>query len=215
MGQKINPLGFRVGITEPHRATWFARGRAYGALVASDEKIRRFLKNRFRSAALDKIELERKADRITVTLHSGRPGVVIGKRGAEIDATTRALEGLSGLKVKINIIEVRKPDLSAQLVAENIAEQLERRGAFRRAIKRGAENVMREGALGVKLKISGRLGGAEIARTEEERQGSVPLSSLSVKVDYGYALARTTYGIIGVRAWINHGRYSDLQQKGG
>ena len=214
MGQKIHPFGFRVGITELHRTNWFASPKEYGDLVANDYKIRRFLKTRFRSAAIERIHIERKADRITVTLHSGRPGVVIGKRGAEIDATTKYLEDLTGLKVKVNIVEVRKPDLSAQLVAENVAEQLERRGSFRRAIKRAAENVMREGALGCKVRISGRLGGHEIARSEEERAGSVPLSTLSVKVDYGYAIARTTYGVIGVRVWINHGRYSDLQNEG-
>ena len=213
MGQKINPLGFRVGVTEPYRTTWFARGASYGDLVASDFKVREFLKRRFKSAAIEKIHVERKNDKVTVTLYSGRPGVVIGKRGAEIDATTARLEQMTGTQVKINIVEVRKPDLSAQLVAENVADQLERRGSFRRAIKRGAENVMREGALGVKLKISGRLGGHEIARSEDERQGSVPLSSLNVKIDYGYAIARTTYGVIGVRVWINHGRYRDQQKE--
>lgn len=214
MGQKINPLGFRIGITEKHRSNWIARGREYGQLVANDHKVRTFLKKRFRSAAIEQIAIERKADRITVTLHSGRPGVVIGRKGAEIDLTTKSIEDMTGLKVKVNIVEVRKPDLSAQLVAENIAEQLERRGSFRRAIKRAGENVMREGALGVKIKISGRLGGNEIARSEEERVGSVPLSSLQVKVDYGYAVGRTTYGVIGVRVWINHGRYSDLNREG-
>jgi len=213
MGQKINPLGFRIGITELHRTNWIARGREYGKLVANDYKLRHFIKTRFRSAAIERIHIERKADRITVTLHSGRPGVVIGKRGAEIDATTQWLEHMTGKKVKVNIVEVRKPDLSAQLVAENVADQLERRGSFRRAIKRAGENVMREGALGCKVKISGRLGGHEIARSEEERAGSVPLSSLDVKVDYGYAMARTTYGVIGVRVWINHGRYADLLQE--
>mgnify|MGYP001082655515 CR=1 FL=1 len=212
MGQKINPLGFRVGITEPHRSNWFASPQQYGEVVANDYKIRRFLKRRFRSAAIEKIHIERKAERCTVTLHSGRPGVVIGKRGVEIDAATREIEHITGLQVKVNIIEVRKPDLSAQLVAENVAEQLERRAAFRRAAKRSAENVMREGALGIKLSLAGRLGGAEIARSETTFEGSVPLSSLNMKIDYGYAVARTTYGVIGVRAWINHGRYSDQKE---
>lgn len=207
MGQKIHPLGFRIGITEEHRSNWFGRGPQYAQLVANDYRVRSYLKGRFRAAAIERIHVERKADRVTITLHSGRPGVVIGKRGAEIDATTKDLERITGNKVKVNIVEVRKPDLSAQLVAENVAEQLERRGSFRRAVKRAAENVMREGALGCKIKISGRLGGHEIARSEEEKQGSVPLSSLAVKIDYGYAVARTTYGVIGVRVWINHGRY--------
>lgn len=212
MGQKINPLGYRIGVTEPHRATWYAPAKDYGELVANDYRIRRFLKNRFRSAAIEKIHIERKSDRCTVTLHSGRPGVVIGKRGVEIDAATHRIEQITGQQVKVNIIEVRKPDLSAQLVAENIADQLERRIAFRRASKRSAENVMREGALGVKITMGGRLGGAEIARSETTFEGSVPLSSLNMKIDYGYAVARTTYGVIGVRTWINHGRYADQKE---
>lgn len=213
MGHKIHPLGFRIGITEPHRAVWFARGESYGDLVAEDHKIRSYLKSRFRSAAIEKIHIERKADRLTVTLHSGRPGVVIGKRGAEIDFVTKTLEQMTGAKIKINIIEIRKPDLSAQLVAENVAEQLERRGSFRRAMKRGVENVMREGAKGCAVRISGRLGGNEIARSEKETRGSIPLQQLCTHIDYGYAIAYTTYGVIGVRTWINHGRYSQAQQE--
>jgi len=212
MGQKINPLGYRIGITEPHRSNWFARGEEYGELVAADYQIRKYIKDRFRSAAIEKIHIERKADRLTVTLYSGRPGVVIGKRGVEIEGVTRKIEGMTKAKVKINIIEIRKPDLSGQLVAEHIAEQLERRGSFRLAVKRAVENVMREGALGVKARISGRLGGSEIARSEEQMEGSVPLSSLNVRIDYGYAIARTTYGCIGVRVWINRGRYNDQEE---
>ena len=213
MGQKINPLGFRIGITEPHRSTWFARGAAYGVNVANDHKIRSFLRLRFRAAAIEKIHVERKVDRITVTLHSGRPGVIIGKRGAEIDNVTQYLEKITDQKVKVNIVEVRKPDLSAQLVAQNVAEQLERRGSFRRAMKRGVENTMREGAKGCIIRVSGRLGGAEIARSEKEAEGSVPMNQLHTKIDYGYATAMTTYGIIGVRTWINHGRYRDLKKE--
>ncbi len=213
MGHKINPLGFRIGITEPHRSTWYARGKKYADLIVQDHKIREYLKTRFKSAAIEKIEIERKAERVTIALHAGRPGVIIGKRGAEIDGLTKTLEGITGTNVKVNIQEVRKPDLSAQLVAENVAEQLERRGSFRRAMKRAVENAMREGAKGCNVKISGRLGGAEIARVEHDHQGSVPLNSLHTKIDYGYAIAKTTYGVIGVRVWINHGRYSDIKQK--
>ena len=215
MGQKINPLGFRIGVTEPHRSTWFARGASYGDCVANDHKIRKFLNNRFKAAAIEKIHIERKVERITVTLFSGRPGVIIGKRGAEIDNITKHLEKVTNHKVKVNIIEVRKPDLSAQLVAQNVAEQLERRGSFRRAMKRGVENIMREGAKGCIIRISGRLGGAEIARSEKESEGSVPMNQLHTKIDYGYATALTTYGIIGVRTWINHGRYRDLKKEEG
>ncbi len=214
MGQKINPLGFRIGVTEEHRSTWFARGSKYGDLVTQDYKIRKFLKDRFYSAAIEKIQIERKSEMTTVVLHSGRPGVVIGKRGSEIDNVTKALSKMTGTQVKVNIIEIRKPDLSGQLVAENVADQLARRGSFRRAMKRGVENVMREGALGCTVRVSGRLGGAEIARAEKETQGSVPLQRLNTHIDYGYALAHTTYGIIGVRVWINHGRYDQQEKEG-
>jgi small subunit ribosomal protein S3 len=193
-------------------STWYARGSKYAAFVRQDFELRTFLKGRFRSAAIEKIEVERKVDRTTITMHAGRPGVIIGKRGAEIDALTKSLEGLAGHAVKVNIIEVRKPDIVGQLVAENVADQLERRGSFRRAMKRAIENAMRDGALGIKIKVSGRLGGNEIARTETEKAGSVALNSLNKKIDYGYATALTQAGIIGVRVWINHGRYVDQKQ---
>ena len=209
MGQKINPLGFRIGVTEPHRSTWIAQGEKYGDLVAEDYKIRTFLKNRFYGAGIEKMHIERKGDRVAVTVFSGRPGVMIGRRGAEIENLTKELTKRVGRDVKVNVIEIRKPTLSAQLVAENIADQLVRRGSFRRAMKRGVEDVMGSGALGCSVKTSGRLGGAEIARTEAEKAGSVRLGSLSIKIDYGYATALTTYGIIGVQVWINHGKYED------
>ena len=213
MGHKINPLGFRIGITEPHRSIWYAKGRRYSQLVVQDHKIREYLKNRFVSAAVEKILIERKADRMVITLFAGRPGVIIGKRGAEIDSLTKTLEEIAGQSVKVNIQEVRKPDVCAQLVAENVAEQLVRRGSFRRAMKRAVENAMREGAKGCNVKISGRLGGAEIARVENDMQGSVPLNSLNTRIDYGYAVAKTGYGVVGVRVWVNHGKYVDIQKK--
>ena len=208
MGHKINPLGYRIGVTEPHRSVWYAKGPAYAQLVIQDQKIRDFLKQRFMSAAVEKIVIERKNERVVITLHAARPGVIIGKRGAEIDGLTRTLEGITKTSVKVNIIEVRKPNLSAQLVAENVAEQMERRGSFRRAMKRAIESAMLDGAKGCLVKISGRLGGAEIARVEHDHAGSVPLTSLNAKIDYGYATARTTAGIIGVRVWVNHGKYA-------
>lgn len=211
MGHKINPLGFRIGITEPHRSNWYAKGKKYSTLVLQDHKIRTFLKDRFFSAAVEKIQIERKAERVVITMHAARPGVIIGKRGAEIEALTKHLEGIAATGVKVNIQEVRKPDVVAQLVAENVAEQLIRRGSFRRAMKRAVENAMREGAKGMKINISGRLGGAEIARSEHDSAGSVPLNSLSTRIDYGYATALTSAGIIGVRVWINHGKYADQQ----
>jgi len=213
MGHKINPLGFRIGITEAHRSTWYAKGTKYADLVVQDYKIRNYLKDRFASAAIEKIVIERKSERVTIILFAGRPGVIIGKRGAEIEALTKHLETITKTSVKVNIQEVRKLDTSAQLVAENVAEQLVRRGSFRRAMKRAVENAMREGAKGCNVKISGRLGGAEIARVEHDMQGSVPLNSLNTKVDYGYAMAKTTYGVIGVRVWINHGKYADLKKQ--
>jgi small subunit ribosomal protein S3 len=212
MGHKINPLGFRIGITEAHRSNWYAKGRKYSDMVVQDHQVRKYLKDRFASAAIEKIQIERKAERVVITLHAGRPGVIIGKRGAEIDALTKYLETITKTSVKVNIQEVRKLDTSAQLVAENVAEQLVRRGSFRRAMKRAVENAMREGAKGCNVKISGRLGGAEIARVENDMQGSVPLNSLNTKVDYGYAVAKTSYGVIGVRVWINHGKYADLKK---
>lgn len=214
MGHKINPLGFRVGVTEPHRSVWYAKGPKYAQLVLADNRIRDYLKKRFQSAAVEKISIERKADRLTITMHAGRPGVIIGKRGAEIEALTKHLEQLAGQSVKVNIQEVRKPDIAAQLVAENVAEQLERRGSFRRAMKRAVETAMLGGAKGATVKISGRLGGAEIARVEHDAAGSVPLNTLDMKIDYGYATARTSAGIIGVRVWVNHGRYAEAEQEG-
>lgn len=214
MGHKINPLGFRIGITEPHRAIWYAKGTKYSELVIQDFKIRDYLKSRFKSAAVEKIIIERKTERVTITMHAGRPGVIIGKRGAEIEALTKHLEKLAGTAVKVNIQEIRKPDLSAQLVAENIAEQLERRGSFRRAMKRAIENTMREGAKGCRVKVSGRLGGAEIARVEHDASGSVPLNSLNTQVDHGYAIAQTQAGTIGCQVWVNHGKYADQHKEG-
>ncbi len=210
MGHKINPLGFRVGITEPHRSNWYAKGKKYSQMVLQDHKIRTFLKERFISAAVEKIQIERKADRVVITMHAARPGVIIGKRGAEIESLTKHLETIASTGVKVNIQEVRKPDVVAQLVAENVAEQLQRRGSFRRAMKRAVETGMREGARGMKINIAGRLGGAEIARSEHDGAGSVPLNSLNTKIDYGYATALTSAGIIGVRVWVNHGKYTDL-----
>jgi len=212
MGHKINPTGFRMGITEAHRSVWFAKGHKYAQLVLQDFQIRDHLKQKFYGAAIEKIILERKADRLVVTLHAGRPGVIIGKRGAEIDALTKNLDKLAGQAVKVQIQEVRKPDICAQLVAENVAEQLERRGSFRRAMKRAVETAMREGAKGINIKISGRLGGAEIARVEHDHAGSVPLNSLNSNIDYGYSVSRTTAGAVGVRVWVNHGRYADQKE---
>jgi small subunit ribosomal protein S3 len=212
VGHKINPTGFRMGITEAHRSVWFAKGQKYSQLVIQDFKIREHLKQKFFGAAIEKILLERKADRLVVTLHAGRPGVIIGKRGAEIDALTKNLEKLAGQAVKVQIQEVRKPDICAQLVGENVAEQLERRGSFRRAMKRAVENAMREGAKGILIKIAGRLGGAEIARVERDHAGSVPLNSLNSHIDYGYAIAHTSAGSIGVRVWVNHGKYAEQKE---
>ena len=205
MGHKINPLGFRIGITEPHRTVWFAKSNKYAQLVGQDSRVRVYLKDRFAAAAVEKIHIERKTERVTITLYAGRPGVIIGKRGAEIDALTKHLEKMVGSAVKVNIQEVRKPDVAGQLVAENVAEQLVRRGSFRRAMKRAVENAMREGAKGCMVKISGRLGGAEIARVEGYHEGRVPLHTLRADIDYATSTARTTYGVIGIKVWVFKG----------
>ena len=212
MGQKINPLGFRIGVTEPHRSTWIARGASYGDLVAEDFKIRTFLKDRFYGAGIEKMHIERKGDKVAVTVFSGRPGVMIGRRGAEIENLTKELTALVKRDVKVNVIEIRKPTLSAQLVAENIADQLVRRGSFRRAMKRGVEDVMSSGALGCSVKTSGRLAVLKSLVPKLNQLVRFVLGSLSIKIDYGYATALTTYGIIGVQTWINHGKYEDQPQ---
>ena len=205
MGQKVNPIGFRVGITRGWESVWYASDKNFGEQLREDIKLRRYVKARLKHAGVSRIVIERPADKIKVTVHTSRPGVVIGKKGAEIDAVRRELVKQFGREVQVFIVEVRRPEAEAQLVAENVAFQLERRVAFRRAMKRAVQSALRMGAKGVRINCAGRLGGAEIARTEWYREGRVPLHTLRADVDYGFAEANTTYGIIGIKVWVFNG----------
>ena len=204
MGQKVHPIGFRVGITKGWQSTWFA-GRNYADLLHDDLKIRKFIKERLSHAGVSNVEIERASNRARINIWTARPGIIIGKRGTEVDKLKAELQELTGSQVYVNIKEVRKAEMDAQLVAENIAMQLERRIAFRRAMKKSVTSAMRFGAKGVKIQCSGRLGGAEIARREWYREGRVPLGTLRADIDYGVAESMTTYGVVGVKVWIFRG----------
>jgi small subunit ribosomal protein S3 len=211
MGQKVHPIGFRIGITEPWRSRWYAGKKDFGALLVGDQRIRRFIKKEYHSAAVPRIDIERTRERVTVIIHTARPGLLIGPRGAQVDKLNDELGKLCNKPVAIRTVEISKPELSAQLVAESMAEQLMRRASFRRALKKSAQLTMQAGALGVKMTVAGRLGGAEIARTEKIAMGSVPLNTLSAWVDYGFAQARTPQGVIGIKTWVHRGKFSDFQ----
>jgi small subunit ribosomal protein S3 len=204
MGHKTHPKGFRVGVIETWESRWFAK-RDYAELLHEDIRVRRFLKKRLYHAGISKIEIERAANKAKVNIHTARPGIVIGKKGAEIEKLKAELNRLMGKETYINIIEVRRPDIDAQLVAENVGLQLERRVAFRRAMKEAVARAMRMGAQGVRIQASGRLGGTEIARREWYREGRVPLHTLRADISYGFAEAKTTYGLIGIKAWVMRG----------
>ena len=204
MGQKVNPIGLRLGINKGWSSKWFAE-KKYGDLVHQDIKLRKFLKKKFYHAGISKIEIERAADKAKVNIHAARPGIIIGKKGSEIEKLKKDLDGMTGGETIINIMEVRKPEIDAQLVAENVALQLERRIAFRRAMKKSVTSALKFGAQGIRITCSGRLGGAEMSRTEWYREGKVPLHTLRADIDYGFAEARTTYGAIGVKVLIYHG----------
>jgi len=204
MGHKVNPIGLRLGINRTWDSRWFA-GRDYSSLLHSDVKLRETLHSRLKGAGVSRIVIERPAKKPRVTIHAARPGVVIGKKGADIEVLRKDLAKLAGAEVSLNILEIRKPELDSTLVAESIAQQLERRVAFRRAMKRAVQSAMRLGALGIRINCSGRLGGAEIARMEWYREGRVPLHTLRADIDYGVATAKTTYGTCGVKVWIFKG----------
>jgi len=216
MGQKVHPRGFRLGVIESSDSKWFAR-RDYRELLHEDLKLRKFLKERLYHAGISKVEIERAANKAKINIYTARPGIVIGKKGAEIEKLKSELGRLTPKETFINIHEVRRPDLDAQLVAENVALQLERRVAFRRAMKEAVSRGMRMGAQGIKVHCSGRIGGAEIARSEWYREGRVPLHTLRADISYGLAEAKTTYGVIGVKVWIFRGeiitRHDEEQQK--
>ena len=205
MGQKVHPKGFRIGVIKDWDGRWFANRKDYADLLHEDLKIRSQIKERFFTAGVSRVEIERAANRAKITIHTARPGMVIGKGGAEVDRLRKELEVASGKQLQINIVEVKRPEIDAQLVAENIAFQLERRVSFRRAMRQAQQRAMRFGALGIKVRVSGRLNGAEIARTEWTPEGSIPLHTLRADIDYGFAEARTTYGRIGVKVWIYKG----------
>ena len=205
MGQKINPTGFRLGITKTWSSKWYAEGVNYSKFISSDYKIREFIRNKLAEASISRVEIERPRNSAQVTIFTSRPGIVIGKNGKDIEELKIELSKISGVATSINIEEIRRPELDAYLVADSVAKQLERRVMFRRAMKRAVSATMKLGALGIKISISGRLNGAEIARTEWYREGRVPLHTLRAYIDYSRAEAHTTYGVIGVKVWIFKG----------
>jgi len=216
MGQKVNPIGIRLGITREWTSKWYASTKNFPAHVYTDFLVREFLKKRLAEASVSRIQIERAARRVNITIHTARPGIVIGKKGEDIEKLRGQVAKIIEMpvaNVRINISEIRKPELDAQLVADGIAQQLERRVMFRRAMKRAVTNTMRIGALGIKVRVSGRLNGSEIARTESYREGRVPLHTFRADIDYGLAEARTTYGVIGVKIWIFKGEVFNQQEQ--
>jgi small subunit ribosomal protein S3 len=205
VGQKVNPHGLRVGVIKDWNARWFANDKNFADLLIEDQKIRKYIKKSQYDAGISSIEIERAANRVKIHIHTAKPGMVIGKGGSGIEVMRKALEKMTAKNILINIIEVKNVEVDAQLVAENIASQLERRISFRRAMKQSIQRAMRNGALGVKTQVAGRLNGAEMARTEGYREGNVPLQTLRSDIDYGFAEANTTYGKLGVKVWINKG----------
>jgi small subunit ribosomal protein S3 len=215
MGQKVNPLGIRLGITRDWMSKWYASKKQFPVHVHTDFRVREFLKSKLSDASVSRIHIERAAKKVNITIQTARPGIVIGKKGEDIEklrAETAKLLGMNVVDVRLNISEIRKPELDSQLVAESIAQQIEKRVMFRRAMKRAVMSTMRSGALGVKVRVSGRLNGAEIARTEWYREGRIPLHTFRADIDYGLAEARTTYGVIGVKVWIFKGEVFDKPQ---
>lgn len=213
MGQKIRPTGFRVGIYEDWRSRWYASKHEFRDLLLEDFKIRKFIKAKYSYAGIPKVEIERTRDAVKVILFTARPGVIIGRKGAEVERITEELQTLTGRRIEIKIEEITRPEIDAQLISEDIAEQLKKRSSFRRTMKRALDQTMDGGARGVKIQLSGRLGGSEMSRTEKANLGSVPLSTLRAKVDYGFTEAKTAQGHIGIKVWVNQGDY--LKTEGG
>ncbi len=209
MGNKVNPIGLRLQVNRTWDSRWFANDREYGSLLHEDIRIREFIRKTAGQAGISRIVIERPHRKCRVTIHTARPGVIIGKKGADIEKLRKEVAKLTKSELHLNIVEIRKPETDAQLVGENIAQQLERRVAFRRAIKRAVQNAMRMGALGIRINAAGRLGGAEIARTEWYREGRVPLHTLRADIDYAHVEAKTAYGVIGIKTWIFKGEIMD------
>lgn len=212
MGQKINPVGFRLPVTRDWTSRWYATGSDFAHTLKQDLEVRKYLGNKLKAAQVSRIVIERPAKNARITIYSGRPGLVIGKKGEEIEVLKTQLQKLMGVPVHVNIEEVRRPELDAQLIAETITQQLEKRTMFRRAMKRAMQSAMRLGAQGIKIMSSGRLNGAEIARTEWYREGRVPLHTLRADIDYGFSEAKTTYGIVGVKVWVYKGDYTPKEE---
>ena len=216
MGQKVSPTGFRTGITKPWQSRWYAPKASFGEFLVEDKKIRDFLDRKLNRqvpyAAISAVEIERTREEVKLIIHTARPGVVIGARGAEIDKLKTELEALTNRVLKVNVVEIKQPDLDAQLVADSIAQQLKRRASFRRTMKQRCESAMTAGALGIKIICSGRLSGAEIARSEAQISGSIPLHTLQADVDYALAVSHTTYGAIGVKVWIYKGTFGQVKE---
>ncbi|MBH06159.1 MAG: 30S ribosomal protein S3 [Phycisphaeraceae bacterium] len=216
MGQKVHPFGFRVGITEAHKSRWYAPKALYGELLVEDEKIRRYIDHRLNRrppfAAASDVHIERTREELKIIIRTARPGLVIGPKGAEIERLTEDIQGLTGRNVSISCVEVANPDIEAQLIGESIAEQLQKRASFRRIMKMKADAAMTAGARGIKIMLSGRLGGHEMSRSEDIRLGAIPLQTLQANIDYGFAKSHTTYGIIGVKVWVYKGMYNEVKE---
>ncbi len=215
MGQKVRPTGFRVGVMETWRSRWYASKREFGDLLLEDQKIRKFVATKYAFAEIARVEIERTRDQVVVHMHTARPGVIIGRKGQEVDKLKAELEDLTGRRMDVKIVEITNPNRNAKLVAMKIAQQLQKRGSFRRAIKKTLDEVMSSGVYGVKIQMSGRLGGAEMSRQEKASRGSIPLSTLRRHIDYGLAESQTTMGIIGVKVWIDLGDYSNEETADG
>ena len=215
MGQKVRPTGFRVGVMETWRSRWYASKREFGDLLLEDQKIRKFVATKYAFAEIARVEIERTRDQVVVHMHTARPGVIIGRKGQEVDKLKSELEELTGRRMDVKIVEITNPNRNAKLVAMKIAQQLQKRGSFRRAIKKTLDDVMSSGVYGVKIQMSGRLGGAEMSRQEKASRGSIPLSTLRRHIDYGLAESATTMGIIGVKVWIDLGDYSNEETADG
>jgi small subunit ribosomal protein S3 len=214
MGQKVNPTGFRTGIMVGWKSRWYASKQEFSNLLIEDRKLRMFIKDKYRFAGIPKIEIERTRDEVKVILHTARPGIIIGRKGQEVEKLQEELQNLVGRRINIKIEEIARPEIQAQLVAEDIAEQLAKRASFRRCMKRAIETTMEAGAKGIKVQLAGRLGGSEMARCEKGTAGSIPLSTLRAKIDYGFTEAKTAQGHIGVQVWVNQGMYQEDQTDG-
>jgi small subunit ribosomal protein S3 len=214
MGQKVNPTGFRTGIMIGWKSRWYAPKQEFSTLLLEDHKLRAFVKGKYKFAGIPKIEIERTRDEVKVVLHTARPGIIIGRKGQEVERLQSELQDLIGRRINIKIEEIGRPEIQAQLVAEDIAEQLAKRASFRRCMKRALETTMEAGAKGIKVQLAGRLGGSEMARREKAIAGSIPLSTLRAKIDYGFTEAKTAQGHIGVQVWVNQGMYQEDETDG-